>query len=128
MKGAKILLGVSAALAAIVSLALLFSPISFLASQGIQADAKVALIAQAQGSILIALGVINLMALRLSDVAGVRAVLAGNLVTHIVALGVNAHAIMANLVTNQVYGDVGMHVLFGALFGFFLLRTGKTAA
>jgi len=127
MKGAKILLAVSAVLAVVVSLMLLFATSAFLAPQGIPVDDKVALLGQAQGSILLGVGAINLLALRTSDPAGLRAVLGGNLVTHLAAIGVNVHAIAAHLVTQQVWGDLVMHAVFAALFALFLVRVARLA-
>ena len=125
MKGPKILLAVSAAFAIGVGLAMMFSAAAFLAPQGIVADDHIAVIAHAQAALLIGIGATNLLAMRVSDARGLQAVLGGNVVTHVVALGVNAHALSADLVTSQVYGDVIGHVLFGGLFAFFFVRVGR---
>jgi hypothetical protein len=127
MKGARILLAIAGALAIVVSLALLLATRGFFATNGITVDDQVALIGQAQGSILLGVGVINLLAWRTSDVAGLRAVMGGNIVMHLAGLGVNLRGITANLVTSQVWGDVATHVIFAVLFAVFYVRVGQTA-
>jgi hypothetical protein len=128
MKGVKILLAISGALAVLVSSALMLAPGSFLGSQGFATEGPITLVAQAQGSLLIAVGVLNLMALRLRDPGALRPILAANLVTHVAALGVNVHGILSKLAGPQVFGDVVMHVLLGAFFTYFLVRAPAATA
>ena len=127
MKGAKILLVVSAAFALLIGLAMLASAKSFLEPQGITVDDHVAGIAHAQASLLLGIGATNLLMLRVNDAKALQMVMAGNIVTHVAGLGVNIHALSANLVTQQVYGDVVGHVVFAALFAFFIMRVGRAA-
>jgi hypothetical protein len=128
MKGAKILLAVSAVLAIGAGAAMIFATAAFLGPQGISVDDKVALLGQAQGALLVGIGVLNLLAMRCSDAKGLQAVLGGNLALQITGLGVNIHGLAANLVTHQVYGDVVLHVILGVLFAFFYVRVGKAPA
>lgn len=91
MKGVEILLAISGALAVLVSAALLLSPGG---SQGFASEGPLTLVAQAQGSLLIAVGVLNLMAMRIKDVGTLHPILAANHTTHVAALGVNVHGIL----------------------------------
>ena len=128
MKGAKILLGISAVIAFGVGAAMIFATAAFLAPQGIPVDDKVAILGQAQGSLLVGIGVLDLLALRCSDVRGLQAVLGGNLALQVAGLGVNIHGLAAHIVTQQVYGDVVFHVILGVLFAVFYVRVGKAKA
>jgi len=92
MKGAKILLAVSAVLAIGAGAAMIFATAAFLGPQGISVDDKVALLGQAQGALLVGIGVLNLLAMRCSDAKGLQAVLGGNLALQITGLGVNIRA------------------------------------
>lgn len=116
MKAIKVLLVISGLLAVGVSLALIFAAAAFLAPEGIIADDKVAVVAQAQGGLLFAIGVVNLLALRVRDPLGLQAVCGGNLAAHLTGLAVNVHALSAHLVSQQIMGDVVGHVVFGLAF------------
>jgi hypothetical protein len=116
MKGTKILLGIAGVIALGISAALMLGAQSFLASQGLVVDDKIAVIAQAQGSLLFAIGVFNLAGLRLKDPAGLQTLCIGNVAAHAAGLGVNLHALSANLVNQSVMGDVIGHVVFGVAF------------
>jgi hypothetical protein len=116
MKGTKILLGIAGVIALGVSAALMFGAQSFFASQGLNVDEKIAVIGQAQGSLLFAVGVFNISGLFLKDPAGLRALCVGNIAAHVAGLGVNIHALSANLVNQSVMGDVIGHVIFGVAF------------
>ena len=127
MKGAKILLAVSAAFALLIGLAMLASAQAFLEPQGIKVDDHIAVIAHAQASLLLGIGATNLLMLRVNDAKALQMVMAGNVVTHLAGLGVNIHALAGDLVTQQVYGDVVGHVVFAALFAFFIMRVGRVS-
>jgi len=116
LKGIKILLVVSGVIALGIGLVLLLAPQAFLGTTGMVVDEKMAIVGQAQGSILFGLGVINLLAVRVSDVVGLQAVCAGNLATHLAGLGVNLRALAANAVSSSVKGDAVGHVIFGVAF------------
>ena len=126
MRGARILLGIAGGIAVLVSLAMMFATKAFLAPEGIVADDKIAVIGQAQASLLLGIGAVNLLGTRVSDKRGMQAILGGNLVTHVVALGVNLHALFGNLVTSQVWGDSVGHVVFAVLFAFFLWKGARS--
>jgi hypothetical protein len=116
-----VFLGISAVLAWVFGGALLFASAAFLAPMGIAVTPPIAVSAQAQGAILVGLGVINWLARR-SDRAAVRPVLAGNLVVQVLSLAVIARALALGIVPAQNAGAVVVHVLLGAGFAWFLLR------
>jgi hypothetical protein len=131
MKATKVLLVISGLIALGIGLAMLFAAPAFLASQGFAADDKTAVIGRAQGSLLLGIGVLNLLAARLGDPRGLQAICAANLATHVAALGVNVHALVAGLVGSSVVGDAVGHVVFGLAFGSciaLLGRRGQAAA
>jgi hypothetical protein len=127
MKATRILLVLSGLIALGVSLALMFSAQPFLASQGLAVDAKVAVIAQAQGSLLFAIGVVNFFGLRVKDAAGLQAICAGNVAAHVAGLGVNIHALSADLVGPSVMGDAIGHVVLGLAFAACFVVVGRRA-
>jgi hypothetical protein len=115
----KIFLIVSALLAWLFGAALLFASAAFLAPMGIQATPAVAVSAQAQGAILIGLGVINWRARNLHGSAA-EPVLAGNFVVQLLSLIVIGRAILLGIVPPQNAGAVVIHVLLGTGFMYFL--------
>jgi hypothetical protein len=121
----KILLAVAAVLAVLIGLALIFATNAFMAPMGIVLDAKTATLGQAQGVVLIALGIINWLSRGSSDV---RPVLAGNAFAQIASLGVNVRAMALGLVGSQAGGAVMMHLILGGLFVFYLVKGQKKAA
>jgi hypothetical protein len=120
----KILLAVAAVLAVLIGLALIFATNAFMAPMGIVIDAKMATLGQAQGVVLIALGIINWLSRSSADV---RPVLAGNAFAQIASLAVNVRAMALGLVGSQAGGAVLMHLILGGLFVFFLVK-GQTKA
>ena len=117
------LLVVAAVLAWIIGAALLFSPGPFFAPVGIDVTPKVATIAQAQGALLVGIGVINFLARRVTDRAGLRAILAGNLVVQLISLIVALRALALGLFQASGAPSVVIHVVLGALFAVALVRT-----
>lgn len=128
MKVTRVVLVISGLLAAGLGLALMFATQGFLAQQGITADDKVLVIGQAQGSLLVGLGIMNFLALRCSDVRGLQAVLGGNLAVQLTALVVNFRALSSGAVNASVWGDVGGHVVLLLAFVGCLVLVGRQPA
>ena len=116
------LLIVAAVLAWFFGLMLLFNTRAFEAPVGIDVTDKVATIAQAQGAILIGLGVINWLARNLRDTTALTAVLGGNLVVQLLSLGVAARALLLHIFPIQGAPAIAIHVLLGAAFVIALVR------
>lgn len=119
---ARWLLIISAVLAWLFALMLLFNAKAFEAPVGIVLDAKTATLAQAQGAILLGLGVINWMARKLLDNHALEAVLAGNLVVQIASLIVAGRAVITGIFPPKGAPAIIIHVILGAAFAFYLWR------
>jgi hypothetical protein len=115
-------LALSAVLAWLFAAMLLFNARKFEAPIGIDVTDKVATIAQAQGAILLGLGVINWMARSIADDGALTAILAGNLVVQLASLGVAARALVLGIFPMSAAPAVVIHVLLGAGFAFYLMR------
>jgi hypothetical protein len=111
----------SAVLAWIFGAALLFAAPMFYAPMGITVTPGIAVTAQAQGAILVGLGVVNWLARRLTG-AAVTPVLAGNLVVQVLSLLVIVRALALRIVPAQNAGAVVIHTLLGIGFAYFLVR------
>lgn len=116
MKGTKIVLVISGLLALGVGLAMNLNPAAFLGPEGIAADEKIGVLAWAQGSLLLAIGVTNFLALRVTDLRGIQTVIGLNIASHLFGLIVNVRALSAHLVSQSVMGDLIGHVVFAAAF------------
>ena len=116
------LLIISAVLAWLVGLILMFDSRGFEAPAGINVTDKVATIAQAQGAILVGLGLINWMTRNVVDLRALAAVLAGNLVVQIASLAVVLHALVLHILPVKEAPAAVIHVLLGAAFAAYLLR------
>lgn len=125
---AKHMLAVGAAIAFLLSAFMLFATAQFLEPLGLSSDPKVALLGQAQGVLLFSIGVTNWMVRSSDDWKGLRAVLAGNLAAQVLSIAINLRGYFAGLVPQAVVGQVGLHVLLGAGYLFFLLRKPAIAA
>jgi hypothetical protein len=126
-------LKLSAVLAWLFGLMLIFNTRQFESPVGIDVTDKVATIAQAQGAILLGLGVINWMTAGGPGNATVLAVLAGNLVVQVASLAVAARALALGIFSPSAAPAVVIHVLLGAGFLYYLARMiralrGQTAA
>jgi len=121
------LLIVAAVLAWVFGLMLLFDARAFEAPVGIDVTDKVATIAQAQGATLVGLGVTNWLARNLTDAAGLRAVLGGNLVVQVMSLGVAARAVLLHIFPIQGAPAIAIHVLVGAAFTVALVRAARSS-
>lgn len=123
----KLFLAISAVLAWIFGLALLFLSPSFYAPMGIVVTPAIAVTAQAQGAILVGLGVLNWTARSLSA-SNVRPVLVGNLVVQVLSLAVIARALVLRVVPPENAGAIVVHTVLGAGFAYFLARSRRTEA
>ncbi len=120
-------LAVSAVLAWLFGLMLLFNARAFEAPVGIIVTDKIATMAQAQGAILLGLGLVNWMARSVTDETALRAVLAGNLLVQVLSLIVAARAVLSGVFPIQGAPAVVIHTLLSLGFAWYLFR-GPTAA
>ena len=116
-------LRLSAILAWLFAIMLLFNARSFEAPVGIDVTPKIATIAQAQGAILLGLGVINWIAAAIEDQGAVLAVLLGNLVVQLASLGVAGRALLLGIFPPAAAPAVIIHTLLTIGFGWYLTRT-----
>src|SRR5262249_36307911 len=121
----KLFLAVSAVLAFIFGFALLFVSSSFYAPMGIVVTPAIAVTAQAQGAILVGIGVLNWTARSLPP-PSLRPVLIGNLVVQALSLAVMARALVLHIVPAQNAGALVVHTLLGTGFAYFLARSSRT--
>ena len=119
----KIFLSITAVLAWLFGLMLLLQPAKFYEPTGIVLTPMLATLAQAHGATLVGLGFINWFA-RNADRHGLFAVLAGNLVVQILSLWVVAITMRLGA-GMKVAPAIGIHVVLGALYTFFLTRLPK---
>jgi hypothetical protein len=122
----KLFLAVSAVLAFLFGLALLFASSSFYAPMGIMVTPAIAVTAQAQGAILVGIGALNWTA-RSLPAASVRPVLIGNLVVQALSLAVISRALALHIVPAQNAGAIIIHTVLGAGFAYFLARSSRTS-
>jgi hypothetical protein len=123
----KIFLAISAILAWIFGAALLAATQQFVEPMHIQLTPAIAVLAQAQGAILLGLGVINFK-VRNFPHEYVRPVLAGNLIVQLLSLAVITRALAVGAVPRQNFQAIVIHVLLGSGFSYFLLRKPSTDA
>lgn len=116
------LLTISAALAAVIGLSLIFNARGFEAQMGIVIDDWTETIAQAQGAILLGLGVINWLARGVRDRSALWAILYGNFVVQTVSLAIVARALVHGFIPPAGIGAAAMHVLLAAAFGWQLVQ------
>lgn len=117
---ARLLLSVSAILAWLVGLTMIFNPQGFEAPLGIVVDDKTATIAQAQGALLLGLGAINWIARGVGDSLALRAILYGNFVVQAVSFSLIARALARGLIPMTGIGAAVLHMLLGAAFAWHL--------
>jgi nitrate reductase gamma subunit len=103
------------------------SPTATFAPIGIDVTDKVATIAQNQGAALIAIGVIDFLARRVTDPSALRAVLYGNVVVQALSLAVSVRALALGIFPAKGAPSVVIHVVLGVLF-VLALRRGPAAA
>ena len=118
----RVVLTLGAVLAWIFGGMLLLAPGPFFAPVGIVVDDKVATIAQNQGAALIAIGLIDFLARKVTDAAALRAVLVGNLVVQLLALGIVVRALTLGIFPSHGAPAVAVHLVLGTLFGLALRR------
>lgn len=121
----KIFLSITAVLAWVFGLMLLLQPAKFYEPTGLVLTPMLATLAQAHGASLVGLGVINWLA-RNADRSGLFAVLAGNLVVQILSLVVVVITMRLGA-GMKVAPAIGIHVVLGVLYAFFLTRPAKKA-
>ncbi len=119
---ARWLLGISAVLAWLFGAALLFAARQFEAPVGIDVTDKVATIAQAQGAILVGLGIVNWLSRNVNDPRALFAVLAGNLFVQVASFAVVARAVLLGLYPPSGAGALVIHIVLGVWFAIALLR------
>ena len=124
---ARWLLTVSAVLAWAFGIMLMFNTKAFEAPVGIDVTDKVATIAQAQGAILLGLGLINWMCRGVTDDKALAAVLAGNLVVQLASLAVAARALILGIFPIQGAPAIVIHVLLGSAFAIYLAKVRQPA-
>ena len=127
MRVARWVLTIAAVLAWLFGAMLLFAPGPFFAPIGIAVDDKIATIAQNQGAALIAIGVIDFLARRVTDRDALRAVLWGNIVVQALSLAVAVRALALGIFPPKGAPSVVIHVVLGALFALALRRPPVTA-
>ena len=120
----RLFLAVAAVLAWLIGGMLLVAPGPFYAPLEIEMTPKIAAMGQAQGAILVGLGLINWMA-RDAEPRGLLAVLAGNALIQVLSLAV---AVRIAMLAPKAAGSVGIHVVLGALYVVFLVRARRAAA
>ena len=113
---------ISAVLAWLFALMLLFNARGFEAPVGIDVNEKVATIAQAQGAILLGLGVINWLARNATEIRTLGPVLGGNLVVQCASLAVAARAVLTGIFPIQGAPAIFIHLLLGSAFVIALFR------
>lgn len=119
---AKHMLAVGSAIAFLLGAFMIFATTKFLEPLGLSSDPKVALLGQAQGVLLLSIGLMNWMVRRSDDWAALQAVLAGNLLAQVISIVINLRGYFAGLVPQAVVGQVGLHVLLGLGYAYFLVR------
>ena len=121
----KIFLSITAALAWLFGAMLLLQPAQFYAPTGIAMTPLIATLAQAHGATLVGVGFINWFG-RNADRQGLFAVLAGNLVVQVLSLVVVGITMRLGA-GMKVAPAIGIHVVLGALYLFFLARLPRRA-
>lgn len=124
----KHMLAVGSAIAFLLGAFMIFATTQFLEPLGLSGDPKVALLGQAQGTLLISIGLTNWMVRQSDDWPALRAVLAGNLAAQVISIAINLRGYFAGLVPQAVVGQVGLHVLLGLGYAYFLIRQPRVAS
>jgi nitrate reductase gamma subunit len=124
---ARWVLTIGAILAWLFGAMLMLAPAPFFAPIGIDVTDKVATIAQNQGAALVAIGVIDFLARRVTDPTALRAVLYGNVVVQALSLAVAVRALALGIFPAKGAPSLVIHVVLGALFVLALRRPPATA-
>jgi hypothetical protein len=122
----KIFLAIAAILAWLFGAGLLLAPAKFYEPIGITYTPILGTVAQAHGATLFGLGVITWLA-RGADRQGLMAVLGGSLVVQILSLLV-ALRVMSLGAGASATPSIVIHVVLGAVFAYFLIKTRRTPA
>ena len=122
-------LAATAGIAAVFGLGMLLAPDMFFALYGIAPGDASSLFARSLGCSLMAVAVINWMARNAGDSAAMRAILAGNIVLHVIGIFLDASAVLAGTMNAQGWGSIILHIVFAAGFVYYfvnLSRSGKS--
>ncbi|HET9285309.1 MAG TPA: hypothetical protein VFR24_25430 [Candidatus Angelobacter sp.] len=116
----KIFIGISAVLAWLFGIMLLFLPAAFYMPVGIMLTPLLATVAQAHGATLFGLGALNWLG-RKADRKGIIAILTGNLVVQALSFAVIIRTWSLNPGPQAIPG-MAIHITLGTLFAVFLYR------
>ncbi|HYV43672.1 MAG TPA: hypothetical protein VFA20_02380 [Myxococcaceae bacterium] len=125
---AKHMLAVGSVIAFLLGGLMIFATKQFLEPLGLASDPKVGLLGQAQGTLLLSIGLTNWLVRKSDDWVALRAVLAGNLAAQVISIAINLRGYFAGLVPQAVVGQVGLHVLLGLGYAYFLIRQPRVAS
>jgi hypothetical protein len=120
--GARLLLSISAGFAGAIGLMLIFNARALQAPMGIAVDDWTETIAQAQGAVLLGLGIINWLSRGVTDRAALWAILYGNFVVQLVSFAIVARALARGLIPAAGFGALALHIVLGAAFAWHLIR------
>ena len=128
MKGRKIFLIIAGILPIFFGLNMMFNPKVMLDMVAIPTDASMRMVLQWMACPLATLGVINFLSARDEGSTALRAVLLGNVVVHILGMGVDIYqrAIGQLNLQGVVFGAV-IHLGLGGGAAYFLMRLSKRA-
>lgn len=118
-------IAISAVLAWLFGLALLFSPAAFYRPTGIEMNPLIATLAQAHGATLVGLGTLNWLGRR-AERRGLQAILGGNLVVQVLSLAVVLRTMTLGA-GERVAPGIVIHVVLASLFAYFLTRARRLA-
>jgi hypothetical protein len=124
----KLLLSITAFVALVIGVALIFATPQFIASSGIEATAAIGVFAKVQGVFLMSIALINWLSQQVKEWVALRAVLAGNLLVHAGSIPVNVYALRSRIVSSQVWAEIVVHLVFGITFAYFLFRSKHAAS
>src|SRR5262249_34000757 len=124
---AKHMLAVGAVIAFLLGGFMVFATAKFLEPLGLSSDPKVALLGQAQGVLLLSIGLTNWLVRQSDDWPALRAVLVGNLAAQVISIIINVRGYYAGLEVQGMAGQVGLHVLLGVGYLVFLVRKPSAA-
>ena len=112
----KLVLTLTGILAILFGLALASVPSQMLESFGLTAEPSGLVLSRDLGVVLVAIGVLNLMARETTDVIALRAILVGNLLVQVLQIAVDTYHILSDQIGPQGWAGVGMHALLALLF------------
>ncbi len=117
-------LSIAAVLAWLFGAMLLLAPGQFYQPTGMTLTPMLATLAQAHGATLVGMGAVIWLARRASG-QGLRAVLGGNVVVHVLSLGVVVRTMMLGA-GSAVAPGIAIHTVLGAFFLAFFVRASRS--